>query len=268
MRVFVNSFPKSGTNLVGKLLTLLDIQAGPGVTSSLILGRHKLIKSLLRSAHLPGNMLLIGLDIPVAVRKNWLARRLEQVQNPGFSLGHVLYTSHFASVIEALNFKVILVIRDPRDIVVSHAHYISNEHDHFLHSHYTSLGDWHKQLAFSITGGMVPGVGYLESVRVRGFSVDGWLQKKGILILRFEDLIGPLGGGTQVAQREAICRVGDFLEIKISADKLDTVCNSLHGGTHTFRKGLIGSWREEFAAEHHSLFEQEAANLLEHWGYQ
>ena len=36
--------------------------------------------------------------------------------------------------------RVIHIVRDPRDVVVSHAHYIASEKNHFLHPIYLALG--------------------------------------------------------------------------------------------------------------------------------
>jgi hypothetical protein len=60
------------------------------------------------------------------------------------------------------------------------------------------------------------------------------LRHPDILKLRFEDLVGPEGGGTTTAQHEAIARPAEFLNLSVD---ISAVASGLNGGTRTFRRG-------------------------------
>lgn len=267
-KVYVNSFPKGGTNLAIKLLGLLGLSRHSAITSTLLLGKKRLAKRIVRGAWPPSDFVLIGVDIPTPLRASWLSRRLSQVPAGGVIGGHVGYSDHFFHLLEAQGFRCIQVIRDPRDIAVSHAHYVSTLPTHFLYRHYGELDGWSNRLAFSITGGAVKGAGYLESINSRARSLEGWMKRADVLTVRFEDLVGAQGGGSEKAQRVAIIKICTFLGLEHSSELIDEVCDSVYGDTRTYRKGQIGSWKEEFSAEHIRLFAKVTGDLLRDWSYE
>jgi hypothetical protein len=273
-KVFINSFPKGGTHLVAKLVKELGFFYDhlKILGSGGILKNDSFLKKTVRSfTHGAWNpydeFVLIGVDIPVGVRAKWLTGQLEKVA-PGEVLGgHIRYSDYFPYLLFKNGFKIIQVIRDPRDIAVSHAHYVSETQGHFLYSYYQTIDSWDEKLTFSIRGGYVPHVGYLESIGSRARSLDGWLLRRDVLTIKFEDLVGPEGGGSNGTQRETIQKAASYLNQEISDDKLLSISDSLFGGTRTFRKGMIGNWRNEFTREHSELFSEVAGDVLMRWGY-
>lgn len=265
--VYVNSFPKGGTHLTVRLLELLGLRRHFSIDSSLLWGKKRLAKLFLRGTWLSSDSILIGVDFLTPIRASWLSHKLSQTPVGGVVFGHVVYSDHFFHLLETRDFKCIQVIRDPRDIAVSHAHYVSTSPSHFLYPHYQKLGDWSTRLAFSITGGPVKGAGYLGSIANRARSLDGWMRKSDVLTVRFEDLVGTRGGGSDEIQREVIVKICAFLGFDCSLEQIKEVQNELFGGSRTFRKGQIGSWEKEFGVEHILLFAEIAGDVLSDWGY-
>jgi hypothetical protein len=87
-------------------------------------------------------------------------------------------------------------------------------------------------------------------------------------MVRFEDLVGPEGGGSEEAQRLAVGRVAKHLGVPVEERTIGLVGEKLFGAGRTFRRGQIGSWREEFTAEHERALEEAAGPLLAELGYQ
>ena len=91
----------------------------------------------------------------------------------------------------------------------------------------------------------------------------------GVLVVRFEDLVGEAGGGSrdvQDATVEAVARhVGrplDPARVRAVADRVWSDKSS------TFRLGRVGGWREHLTADHVLLFKQVAGEQLVAFGYE
>jgi hypothetical protein len=273
-KIFVNSFPKGGTHLVAKLLKLM----GYGhdhleiIGSGRVIRKENLFKQLargfLRGGWFPSQSFVLGgVDTPIGFRAEWLQRQLDKIPDNGVLGGHFRYSDYLVHLLKENDFKCIHVLRDPRDIVISHAHYVSNTPGHFLYDHYQKLAELEAQIRFSITGGYVDGVGYLESIGSRAYSLDGWRHHYGIITIRFEDLIGPEGGGRKDEQLQTIKKVYNFLGNYSTPDSVEFIQDNLFGGTRTFRSGKIGAWKDVFTDEHHKLFRKVAGDILKRWGY-
>lgn len=96
-------------------------------------------------------------------------------------------------------------------------------------------------------------------------------------IIKFENLVGPHGGGTREAQEEEVSKVAEMLSISLSADELAYLCDNLYGlrnqdqgadYSHTFRRGQIGTWKERFTEEHIQLFKEHYNEALLELGYE
>ncbi|MCB1110109.1 MAG: hypothetical protein KDK64_03945 [Chlamydiia bacterium] len=79
-------------------------------------------------------------------------------------------------------------------------------------------------------------------------------------VMRFEDLIGVQGGGSQEAQEECIRRFAEVFSQSLSEEEVKRVSDKTFGKTHasafdrTFRKGQIGSWKEHYNEKNLLLF--------------
>ena len=110
--------------------------------------------------------------------------------------------------------RTLFMIRDPRDIVLSQASYIYREKRHPRHALFAGIADEGERIALAIRGSDDHG---LPSVGRRLREYAGWLTS-GALVLRFEDLVGPRGGGDAVAQARALESLYAFLGIELPDD--------------------------------------------------
>jgi hypothetical protein len=267
-KVFINSIPKTGAHLVVKALELMGLTLGTrSIGSATVIGRRQALKMLQRGPRLGSDVVIVGIELPAPVRADWVRRRLAAVEPGQFSRGHVRYSEYFANLLVTGGLRSIHVIRDPRDVAVSHAHYMMARPRHPFHRHYRELGDWTARLAFSITGGPVPGVGFLTSLAGRYRLMEGWARDPQVLQVRFEDLVGSAGGGDDQSQHEAIAEILQFVGQEPRAETVSQIVDTLFGGTSTFRQGQIGGWQEAFEPAHIDLFRSQANDLLERWGY-
>jgi hypothetical protein len=163
--------------------------------------------------------------------------------------------------------RVVCILRDPRDVAVSQMHYLKQLKNHFAHEEYMALPSDRERLMVSIRGGELGGQG-LQPLAERYGRFLGWERAGGAVMVRFEDLVGPEGGGSEEAQRLAVGRVAMHLGVPVEERTIGLVGECLFGAGRTFRKGQIGGWREEFTAEHEQALEEAAGPLLAELGYQ
>lgn len=262
-KIFINSLPKSGTNLVSKFFELTGYEyKNVGVAATLVLGKYPLIRQILRGALFSKNPVIIGQDLPVAIRSNWLDKKLNSLENGEFITGHANYTDHLHQLLMKNAIKSIQVIRDPRDVLLSYIHYVGTTKTHFMYDSYHKL-DFNERLLFTINGGVSNNL-HIESFNTMLHSLHGWFDKQDVFIIRFEDIIGDKGGGSIEKQYKLFEELESFLDEKI--DK-EYIIEKLFGGTHTFRKGMIGSWKEEFDDKQKSIIHHSIGEIIKLWGY-
>jgi len=78
-------------------------------------------------------------------------KALENISPGRFASGHLIYSQNMAALLRSMNMKSILILRDPRDVVVSHAFYIAKSPEHHLYSHFQGRKE-EESISLSITG--------------------------------------------------------------------------------------------------------------------
>ncbi|MDR3647105.1 MAG: hypothetical protein P4L22_06200 [Candidatus Babeliales bacterium] len=96
----------------------------------------------------------------------------------------------------------------------------------------------------------------------------GWQKVPGICNIKFENLVGPKGGGTLEKQLAEIKKIAHHLGKHLSDKEIKEVAKNLFGESNTFRKGKIGSWKKHFNDDHKNHFKRLAGSLLINLGYE
>ncbi|PCI92736.1 hypothetical protein COB11_06710 [Candidatus Aerophobetes bacterium] len=95
-----------------------------------------------------------------------------------------------------------------------------------------------------------------------------------VLISRFEELVGPSGGGTRSSQLNLISEIVTFLELECSKEIILRIADNLFGGKRIknpklfFHEGKIGKWKLLFNEEHKNIFKERAGRYLIFFGYE
>ena len=87
-------------------------------------------------------------------------------------------------------------------------------------------------------------------------------------LIKFEDLVGSKGGGSDKKQYKTIKALLKFLGLKRSEKRIKYAQKHLFGDSPTFRKGQIGAWKKHFKPEHIALFKERMNHTLLEWGYE
>jgi sulfotransferase 6B1 len=259
-RVLANSIPKAGTHLLRKCALLF-----PGAQDA--------------AAHL-------DMSVPNERMRNVLRK----VHRGGVVTAHLYYQEAYARMLAELRYKSLLIIRDPRDLAVSFALFVAKTPEHYLYTFFNSLPDDHARIMAAIMGVnqplVVEGVNELippelrsERVQVEGIALGDisssyrifleWSREPYNLIVQFEDIVGPAGGGSHEAARQGVRKIADHLEIRLSPDEVDRIAiGSYDSASPTFRRGMIGDWKNYFSSDHTSMFKALAGQLLIDLGYE
>jgi hypothetical protein len=184
-----------------------------------------------------------------------------------FVSAHCVYSPELASLFAGERMRVVCILRDPRDVAVSQMHHIKQRKEHFAHEAFLKLPSDHERLLHSIRGGELGGR-RLQSLDERYRQFLGWQDDDNAMVVKFEDLVGPRGGGSAEAQRHTVERVARHVGLEPGERVMRTVEENIFGVSKTFRKGQIGGWRSEFSEEHARAAREVAGPLLVKLGYE
>jgi hypothetical protein len=254
----VNSLPKSGTNLLTKAVGMF-----PGVRRVPVHITNRLPERcggpVEGQAGVP-----VGVDWPRPVDPDGLRKALGTIKRGCYAHAHTVCSDALAGMLDDMGLKTLLILRDPRDVVVSHAKYVAEEANHLQHAHYRELSEADRIMA-SIVGvePSAPGEAGLLDVGTRYRSLLAWCSRSSNWTTRFEWLVGPQGGGMRERQVAELAAIARHLGIRCSPGRLEGIADGLFGGTRTFRKGLIGGWREILSETHLRAMDRVAGDVLE-----
>jgi hypothetical protein len=267
MRIVANSVPKSGTNLLSRLLVLLGLEQKRRlwIHPRLVSGRFSSARQFFRARE--PETVTVGVVTPQQIGRRWLARRLSRVPNGCFVNAHCIYTPELAELLREEGMRIVCILRDPRDVAVSQMYYLKRQRKHFAHEAFMALSSDRERLLVCIRGGELGGR-KLQSLDQRYRQFLGWEQDEGAVVVKFEDLVGSRGGGSAEVQRQAVERVATHVGIPVNERTMRLVEENLFGVGRTFRKGQIGGWREEFSPEHERAVKEIAGPLLVELGYE
>lgn len=247
--IFANSFPKSGTHLLTQILQAFT-EISPAVDSGL-----------------PAVITYEG----DTARQRELGQILADLKSfsPGdIGYGHLHAQGELIDMLSSPQFAAYFVLRDPRDVVVSHVHYVTEmETRHALHDYYAhTLQTFEQRLSASIVGLEHLGLP-LPDIFQRFEPFLGWLEVKQVLTLRYEDLMQDRKTQLQRILEHASQRgLTLYCPLADAIQKIEGVLDPQR--SPTFRKGKIGGWRESFTEEHKQLFKEISGDLLIRLGYE
>lgn len=179
---------------------------------------------------------------------------------------------NFQRIPKPAEYRAFYVVRDPRDLVVSH--YFSSKYSHVANP--TVLQERAQLEGLSDSEGIIANMKYMAERGVFD-ALRSWTCRNGdderIRVFRFEDLVGD-------NQRSWIRQLMSHCDIQIPDKNLDGVLNrlsfaKLSGGRkkgeeskfHKYRSGKHGNWREHFDEQVASSFYSIAGDLPSALGY-
>jgi len=251
-RVFIASFPKSGTHLVELIVQTI-------------------------CSPMPANKPWAGTFMGHSWTTQWIdtkktLRRIGFIRDGTYAKGHLGYKSEIENFLFGIGAAVLFVYRDPRDVAVSLAHHILDGKPHGSNEMYQEMGFDATLLA------VIQGLGVYSGILERWAYYAPWLDTTWVLPVKFEDLI--------TNKREKITEIVRYIvghsanvrgyEATIHQSVLDETVEAMVQNSEntdkspTFRKGKVGGWKEEFKAAHDIAFKtaDEESQVLIQLGYE
>jgi len=231
-RVFVCSFPKSGTHLVEQIIQPLVY---PMPAEKPWVGTFR------------GNSWTLNRIDPMKT-----ARRIGYIRDGTYAKGHVGYTENIETFLYGVGAAVLFAYRDPRDVAVSLAHHIL---DGKSHPH----NEWYQEIGFDASLlAVIQGLGPYASVLERWNAYAGWLDVPWVMPLKFSDVIADKERYCSEIVRYIVghCAGHRGYEATLPQEAHDQAVELMVANSErterspTFRKGQSGGWRDEFKKAH------------------
>jgi hypothetical protein len=247
--LIANSFPKSGTHLLTQILKGFT-KLGPFIDSGF---------EAIRTFEGESGKLRKISD---------LESELNQLSAGDIAYGHVHAYPEMVRKLNGEGIAHFFIYRDPRDVVVSHVHYVTDINSKHVHHNYyvNELMKFEDRLETSIRG-RPDAENPFPNIRGRFEPYIDWLDNRGVLTIRFEELISNREKIIEGILEHAIQRGFAF-----DGDRQGAI-GVLEAGVDarnspTFRSGKSGVWKESFSPAHKKLFKELSGDLLMRLGYE
>lgn len=244
--LIANSIPKSGTNLLSQILEVF-----PRITNY-------------------DTFILTTPPLRYKQRsKKSLLNSLEGSAPYEILSAHLYYEPEYEETMRRRRCIMYFIYRDPRDVAVSEAHFLTYMHVwHRAHGYFKKLADDHERINTAITGIPQGKAGFLyPNIKNRFEPFLPWLKCPDVYSVRFEDLI-------QQNNRETLMGMIDFFTagtgVQVNREEmLGRIKNNINPArSKTFRKGKALTWREEMSLENQAVMKSIAGDLLIELGYE
>ncbi len=244
--VLANSFPKSGTHLLDQIVEALPERRDFGTFLSSFTSSYRY-----RRRDQTSTLRILGGIVPGEIMR-----------------AHMFYSPAASELLTERNVAHYFIYRDPRDVVLSEAHYYRTLNPwHRLHPYFRDAASIDDAVTMAIAGlnDRAPALQYVD-VASRFAEYEGWLHDANVCCVRFEQLTSPEKDATLRRMAEFYAAKAPTLDIDKTVERMRSNINPEK--SHTFRSGKSAGWKDHFTDEHRRLFKSIAGSLLVRLGYE
>jgi two-component sensor histidine kinase len=269
-RALVSSIPKCGKNLIVSFFDALELvrqadEQAVVTTAAYVQARWLLDTRSRGSQDQPGIALAAIAAFMAEARPAYeaLVGSFARQADGTYIHGHFGYDPGLHAAARAAGLPIVFVYRDPRGALASLAHFLVERGEPADLLPRLARRDVPTALRFLLDGDAET----LPFARLLA-PYEGWLGAEGVLALRFEDLVGPRGGGSAGRQLAALTALADHVGWRGPASALlDAVDRAFNPEAGTFRRGRIDGWRDDIDAETFAQYPAALVDLPRAWGY-
>ncbi len=274
MAIFMNALEKLGTQNVKRLCILLALLLPSLIMASASSGQKKTVFFLTlpkSGTHLLKKVLPMILEKDILYFTNIDQDPFNPPHIPDdqyFIFNHVY--PGFSKYKEWNKDKCIkvLLIRDPRDAVISFMHWLPKEKHWGPWTPQEFIDDFNSlSQEERLTRSILFPDKYLGIPLFCREALE-WMKDPNVFILRFEDIVGPQGGGSRATQEKTIQALSEHIGVHLSQERIAFIADNLFGGSFTFREGKIGTWSKYFNEAHKKLFKSTMGYALIKMGFE
>jgi len=235
--IIVNSLPKSGTHLMMQLADAL-----PGVVNY-------------------GTFLAQTPSLTLKERSRAQIDARIAALAPGEVVGaHLYYSPETAAAFAKRNALHLFIWRDPRDVILSEAHYLAEmARFHAMHATFKKISDPEARVKLALTG---DGTSRYPDAHARVAPYLGWCDDPQAVVMRYERAIHPKTQAGEVARVVAafVKQGGEVADQAILTQSLVQAVAPKH--SHTFHKGGVARWMQEMSTSNQALAKDIMPSLI------
>ena len=202
----------------------------------------------------------------------------QEISDPSFNYYHF----HLPASVEKQIFekntvkKKIFLVRDLRDVLVSFSFWMGKD--------FVNVVAARDKAEFLTLSSQKEKINWIMHHKYDEYTSKPWgfrlskqaefvckyKDRKDVLLIRFENLVGSQGGGDDELQFQEVKKIAQFINapIKDNDEELKKVASSIFGRrSAVFRKGHIGDWKEYFDGDLLQVFNEELSAYQKALGY-
>jgi sulfotransferase 6B1 len=258
--VVINCMPKSGTHLIQRFIKALPLYRGVGfsISQKTALNREDAISCY-----------RVGVANPKGVKASEFEKLFDLLESNRYVIGHIPYSEETMRLFEKKKCVMLVILRDPRDIIVSMMYYFLNQTSHYLHSYISQLPDIDSRLMALIDGiDDYQGDSHilLNPVGDQFMSIYPWSKWEYSKTFLFEQLIGNKGGGSDTEQARSVDSILKHINyVLLKKEKSELISHLYSHESPTFRKGVVGDWKNYFTPAIEQRFIERSGLALENF---
>jgi len=208
---------------------------------------------------------------------------------PGqYAAWHYPWNEELSAIVRDRKIAVVFLFRDPRAQAISNLNFIKKTPAHPAHAYFVQLADDEERLLKILSGlpsddaerlGLVPKDSHRWKVssRIGTPSLPGginwvfgifakWLEDPQCLPVRYEELVGSRGGGSDAVQLEVVRRILEFTEADL--ERTGQIAGTLYSErSPTFHRGNVDAWMDSFSPAAMAAFMEHSSELIGLFGY-
>jgi hypothetical protein len=263
-RVLLTTIPKCGKNVLVSFLSGLGLARQQGGTDIFEAATHVQARWYLRE--LPGDPAQHdpqGFLTRTAPAFERVLDGLAAMPDNAYLHGHLVFDPELHRRVREAGVSIIFLYRDPRASLASLAHFILDKGEPASLAQRLPGRDLGTVLRFLIEGDA-------ETPPFDDFYApyEGWKDAEGVTVVRFEDIIGPHGGGSTGIQLAVLSSLASQIGWQGEPERLAAaIGRTFNPGAGTFRRGTIDGWRGDLRALRGMTYWDRIRTLARDWGY-
>jgi hypothetical protein len=263
-RVLLTTIPKCGKNVLVSFLSGLGLERQQGGTDIFEAATHVQARWYLRG--LPGDPAQHdpqGFLTRTAPAFERVLDGLAAMPDNAYLHGHLVFDPELHRRARAAGVSIVFLYRDPRASLASLAHFILGRNEPASLARRLPGRDLGSVLRFLVEGDA-------ETPPFDDFYTpyEGWKDAEGVTVVRFEDIIGPRGGGSTGVQLAVLSSLAGRIGWPGEPERLAAaISRTFNPGAGTFRRGTIDGWRGDLRALWGTAYWDRVRTLADEWGY-
>jgi hypothetical protein len=242
-RIFGNAMAKSGSHVLAQFLEGLE-----SVAPLVFVDMHPI-----RTFDSHGD---------VRLTRSVLAD-LKRIRRGDMGWGYLPSDPAYLAWMDARKILMFFILRDPRDKIISHIFFATDIHPgHAMKDFYARIDSMESRIDATIDG--VPGL--LPDIRSSYESYLGWLDRPGVVAVRYEDFVN----NRQVTLGRLLdCLKDHGVPFSLAREDVLGLLDEAMSPARspTFRSGQTGEWQTYFSRGNLDHFNVVAGDLLARLGY-